>query len=212
MNLHRRGFACLLVLLLSACSSDSNAPANQNGPDGQQDISNVIYVGGVTDEALERMLDVAPKNDPRQAVIVDAPDLSVPVPKETAATFEFHLATEAKRAPSLHPGPAGNPPSKWRRGVHEFLQFLAPERIAHAHGTPYNGTAYYLVITDKDSKQILQVFTSGTSFTPEAADWQHLTDAPQPLTLAITSAFFEDNSVPSDGGPFVGGSFQFRIE
>jgi len=212
MNLHRRGFACLLVLSLSACSSDSNAPTGQNDPGGEQDISNVIYVGGVTDEALERMLDGTPKNDPRQTVIVDAPDLGSPVPKDTAATFQFHLATEAKRMPGLQPVPASNSASIWQRGFHELLQFLAPERVAHAHGTPYNGTAYYLVITDKDSKQILQVFTPETSFTPEAVDWQHLTDAPQPLTLKITSAFFDDNSVTTDGGPFVGGSFQFRIE
>jgi hypothetical protein len=32
------------------------------------------------------------------------------------------------------------------------------------------------------------------------------------LTLTITSTFFEDNNVPADGGPFVGGSFPFRIE
>jgi hypothetical protein len=68
------------------------------------------------------------------------------------------------------------------------------------------------VITDKDSRQVLQVFTSGSSFTPEAVDWQHLVDAPQPLTLEITSAYFENNSVPADGGPFVGGKFQFTIE
>ena len=169
-------------------------------------------MGSVTDDALLRMLDLTPKHDPGQVVIVDAPDLGTPVPKDTAATFQFHLAIEATRMPGLPPGTNGKPASMWRRGFHEFLNFLAPERVAHAHGTPYNGTAYYLVITDKDSKQILQVFTQETSFTPELVDWQHLTDAPQPLTLKITSAFFEENSVPADGGPFVGGSFPFRIE
>ncbi|MEI9949066.1 MAG: hypothetical protein WDO74_08800 [Pseudomonadota bacterium] len=92
------------------------------------------------------------------------------------------------------------------------MQLLAPERIAHAHGTPYNGPAYYLVISGADSKQILQVFTSGASFTPEAEDWKHLAQAPQPLSLKITSAIFEENSIPANGGPFVGGKFPFRIE
>jgi len=212
MNLHARGAVCLLVLLSSACSSNTDAPANSNGPDGEQDLSNVIYVPNVTDEALERMLAITPKTDARQAVIVDSPDLTAPVSKDSPATLRFHLVGETAHAPALRFAPSSHAPSKWRRGVHEFLQLLAPERIAHAHGEPYNGTAYYLVISDKDSKQILQVFTPETSYTPEALDWQHLVEAPQPLTLEITSAFFESNSVPVDGGPFVGGKFQFRIE
>ncbi len=94
----------------------------------------------------------------------------------------------------------GDAPSIWQRSFHELLQLLAPERIAHAHGTPYNGPAYYLVISGADSKQILQVFTSGASFTPEAEDWKHLAQAPQPLSLKITSAIFEENSIPANGG------------
>jgi hypothetical protein len=211
MNLHRRGAACLLVLLLSACSSNSDAPANGNG---KPDISNVIYVGAPNDETLESMLDMTPKTDAQHAVIVDSPDLTVPVSKDNPVTFEFHVVGETAHAPRS--APSKQAPSLWRRGVHDFMQLLAPVRTAHAHGEAYNGTAYYLVITDKNSKQILQVFTSGTesgsSFAPEALDWQHLVDAPQPLTLEITSAYFENNSVPADGGPFVGGKFQFTIE
>lgn len=212
MNLHRLGTAFLLASLLAACSSNSDAPKNQNGTGAEPDLDNVIYVGETTDEALVRMLDGTPKTDPRQAVIVASPDLTVPVPKDNPFTLQFHLASEASRAPGLHLTPANHAPSVWQRGFHDFLQLLTPVRVAHAHGAPFNGTAYYLVITDKDAKQILQVFTPETSFTPEAVDWQHLVDAPQPLTLEITSAYFEDNSVTADGGPFVGGKFQFRVE
>ncbi len=172
----------------------------------------MIYVGGATDEALKRLLDVAPKNDAKHVVIIDSPDLKAPVPKDSPATLQFHLVGETTRAPGLRPRPAGPPPSKWQRSFHELLELLAPERIAHAHGTPYNGTAYYLVITGADSKQILQLFTAQTSFTPEAVDWQNLVQAPQPLTLDVTSAFFDENDIPAGEGPFVGGSFQFRIE
>lgn len=210
MNPYRPGAAFALLLLLSSCSSDASAPADHH-PNGQ-DISDVIYVGGVTDEALERLLDTKPKDDPRQAMVVESPDLSAPLPQDSAATFKFHLASEAKRAPSLQRGSGRSQPSKWQRSFHEVLQFLAPVRVAHAHGAPYNGTAYYLVITDANSQQKLQVFTTETSFTPEAVDWQNLVQAPQPLTLSITSAFFEDNDVPVDGGPFVGGAFPFEIE
>lgn len=172
----------------------------------------MIYVPNVTDEALDRMLAITPKTDARQAAVVDSPDLTAPVSKDSPATFQFHLLGQTAHAPGLRFAPEDSARSKWRRGFHEFLQLLAPERIAHAHGEPYNGTAYYLVISDEDSKPILQVFTPETSYTPEALDWKHLVEAPQPLTLEITSAYFESNNVTADGGPFVGGKFQFRIE
>jgi hypothetical protein len=211
MNPYRPRAAFALLLLLSSCSSNGDAPTHQHQPDGQ-DISDVIYVGDVTDEALKRLLGAEAKDDPRQALTVDSPDLSAPLPADKAATFEFHLASAATVAPGLRPEPVRNHPSKWQRAAHDFLQLLTPVRIAHAHGAPYNGTAYYLVIRDADEKQRLQVFTSETSFTPEAVDWQNLVQAPQPLTLTITSAYFEVNNVPADGGPFIGARVQFRIE
>jgi len=66
------------------------------------------------------------------------------------------------------------------------------------------------VISDADGKQRLQVFTTQTSFTAEAVDWQNLVQAPQPLAIEITSAYFQTND-PVDG-PFVGGPFPFTIE
>ena len=211
MNSYRRR-AVFALLLLTACSS--NASSNDHDhPEGSVDISDAIYVGSVTDEALERLVDATPKTDARQAITVDSPDLTAPLAKDAPVAFEFHLATSTTtRAPSLRLSPARPARTIWQRSLHEVEQFLSPVRVAHAHGTPYNGTAYYLVFSDADSKPLLQVFTTGTSYTPEAADWQRLAEAPQPLSLAITSAFFEANDIPADGGPFVGGIFPFTIE
>jgi hypothetical protein len=212
MNLRRRGAAYLLLSLLAACSSNSSGPTTQPSPGAEQDIRNVIYVGAASDEALPRLLAVTPKNDPRQAVILDSPDVTAPLPKDSPVTFEFHSATQALRAPGLHPEPLASPSSKWQRSFHELLQLLAPERTAYAHLPPYNGWAYYLVVSDDAGKQILQVFTPDTSFTPEQTDLDNLKSAPQPLTLAITTAYFDEGSIPTDGGPFVGGTFSFRFE
>jgi hypothetical protein len=213
MSRHRYGAASGLLLLLSSCSSDGSAPPDHHGPAGEQDLSNVIYVGAVNDEALERMLDAPLKNDPRRTVVVDSPDLSLPVPPDTAPTLRFHLESEeATRRPGLQLEPPRTQPSKWQRSFRELVRFLSPERVAHAHGAPYNGTAYYIVISDAHSKPKLQAFTPETSFTPEAVDWQNLVQAQQPLTLTITSALFVESAVPAEGGPFDGGSFPFRIE
>jgi hypothetical protein len=88
------------------------------------------------------------------------------------------------------------------------LQFLAPERIAHAHGEPYSGPALLPRDHDADSKQRLQVFTPKTSFTPEAGDWQKLVQAPQPLKLEITSAFFGKTGSPWTAGHSSAASFR----
>jgi len=215
MKLAARGAAVCLSLLLAlvatACSSDNKA-SDAQGPAGEQDIGQVIYVGEPTDEALLRLLDSTAMADPHHALTLDSPDVTAPVPKDAPVTFAFHVAASAQSTPTMQRALGQPGRFAWRRGLHEFLQLIAPVRIAHAHGAPYNGTAYYLVVSDRDSKPVLQVFTSETSFTPEAVDFQHLVDAPQPLTLEITFADFEDNRIPSGGGPFQGGKFQFRIE
>jgi hypothetical protein len=208
MDLHRRWVAAATLMLLLGCSNESDDATNE--PAGPADISNVIYAGGTTDEALLRLLDAAPKDEPQQYVIVDAPDLSEPLSPDTAPTFELHLASEARHVPAPRALPA--PPPVWQRALREVLQLLGPPRVAHAHGVPYNGTAYYLVISDADAKPQLQLFTGKTSYTPETDVWQKLAQAKQPLTLTIISGFFEDNDIPADGGPFVGGTFELRIE
>jgi len=208
MNLHRKRFAgwpLWSLVLLTGCSSSDHAPA------GPQDISEVIYVGGTTDEALLRLLDATAKDDPQRLLNLDSPDLAAPVAKDSPATFQFHALSPSTRAPDLRPRQVPQS-SRWAHAWHEFVDLVSPERIAHAHGAAFNGTAYYLVFSDADSKQKLQLFTSDTSYLPEANAWQSLATAPQPLTLDITWASFEANDIPQDSGPFVGGKFQFRIE
>jgi hypothetical protein len=208
MNLHRRLVALGSFALLLGCSNDAND--SRQKPASPPDIGSVVYAGGTTDEALLRLLDITAKDDARQYVIVDAPDLSEPLPSDPPAAFEFHLASEATHVPTPRAAPVPRP--AWRRALGEVLQLLGPPRVAHAHGVPYNGTAYYLVVRDADSKPLLQVFTGKASYTPAADAWQKLTEAKPPLTLDITSAFFEANDIPADGGPFVGGEFEFTIE
>jgi hypothetical protein len=209
MNLHRRWVVGVPLLLL-ACSNKDDAAPEPSESDGPVDISDVVYVGGTTDEALLRMLDSKIKDDVTQYVSVEAPDLNEALAADTPATFEFHLASEAKHLGTPRALPV-QPPA-WQRAAREVLKLLGPPRVAYAHGTPYNGTAYFLTISDADAKAQLRVFTNKASYTPDAAAWESLTNAAQPLTLEISSAFFDDNDVTADGGPFVGGSFDFRIE
>ncbi len=204
-----RASSLVLLLALSSCSSDAKEPAKRD-PDAALDLSRAVYVGSTTDEALERLVDATLKDDPNQYVIVDAPDLSEPLSADTPATFEYHLASQASRSPRVEPAPAA--PPAWQRSLRELVKLLGPLRVAHAHGAPYNGIGYFLNFKDADQRSQLLVFTSKAAFTPDAEAWQTLADAKQPLELVITSAYFEENDIPSDGGPFVGGSFELRVE
>ncbi|MET0795088.1 MAG: hypothetical protein ABW061_26455 [Polyangiaceae bacterium] len=198
------------LLLLSACSSKTDPPSDKPGSSNLPDISNVVYVGAPTDDALLRLLAAPTKDEPQKYVLVDAPDFSVPLSQDSPATIAFHLASQARA-----PFPALKAPQRapaWQRPLRDLLHLLGAPRPAYAHGTPYNGTAYLLVISDADDKTKLRVFTSNPSYTPQLEAWQSLAQAAQPLRLEITSAFFEENNIPADGGPFVGGSFEFRIE
>jgi len=89
---------------------------------------------------------------------------------------------------------------------------LCAERAAAAHGVPFNGTGYFLVVSDASSRQLLRVFTDETSYTPDASRWGYLASSQQPLTLSITWAQFEENDIPVNSGPFVGGTLPLTIE
>lgn len=205
MMLLRRGVTFGLLLTLSSCSSSDEPKAAE--PDAAPDLEDVVYLSGTTDEALERLVDANAKDDPSQYVIVDAPDFSVPLPADTPAIFEYHLASEATRAPLLPPAPPA-----WQRPLREVLKLLGPPRVAYAHGAPFNGNGYFLTILDADDEPVLRVFTGKNDYAPTTERWQTLVQAKQPLTLEVTSAFFENNDIPSDGGPYIGGSFEFSIE
>ena len=212
MNSRSPWLAFGVLLLAAGCSGKSSAPTEHGNPTTSLDTSTVIYVWGVTDEALLRLLSATPKNDPRQSLVIDSPVSDAPAPKETPQPFLFHPASQALgAAPALRRGPAPHMPRTGLGLFRELAHFLAPERVAHAHGAPFNGTAYLLVVADAASKTQLAVFTNQTSYVPTTEAWKSLAQAPQPLTLTITSASFDLNEIPIDGGPFVGAASPFEI-
>jgi len=212
MNSRSPWLAFGVLLLAAGCSGKSSAPTEHGNPTTSLDTSTVIYVGGVTDEALLRLLSATPKNDPRQSLVIDSPVSDAPAPQETPQPFLFHPASQALgAAPALRRGPAPHMPRTGLGLFRELAHFLAPERVAHAHGAPFNGTAYLLVVADAASKTQLAVFTNQTSYVPTTDAWHSLAQAPQPLTLTIISASFDLNEIPIDGGPFVGAVSPFEI-
>lgn len=72
------------------------------------------------------------------------------------------------------------------------------------HGDPVNGRAYLLVFATASDAELLRVFTTELSYTPDANAWSTVTGAGAAVTVTITSAIFEQNRVTQGGGPWVG--------
>jgi hypothetical protein len=211
--------------LLYACDDhdDDHEPTS--------DIGDVVLEGTVTDEtfvALQSALDQGPPvTDVAQGGSLDAPADGAELPRTPAALFSWHFGATAARpaAPAGARLAASEPPSPspWAlspvperpAGFAAFAaplrELLGPMRSAHAHGTPYTGTATYLRFSIDSNPKLVEVFTSNTSYTPAPELWSKLTGAGKPITLSLVSAIFEENRVAQDGGPFAGSTVTFTI-
>ena len=84
-----------------------------------------------------------------------------------------------------------------------------------AAGAPNDFEMMHLLIFSTPSKSnLLRVFSSLDSYTPDAAAWQTLTLAgkAEAITLSLTSATFEGDALTINGGPFIGQALTFTIE
>lgn len=163
----------------------------------------VLYDGAPTDEALEQML-ALPVESGSELTIV-APTDGAELDADAALTVSFEEAT-ARLTPAVRR--RSGHPDHWLERAARALGVTA----AHAHGTPYNGVAYLLEFADGGQQKRLQVFTDQTSFTIPETEWAALAESPNPITLTIYSATFEENDVVSEGGPFERAQVTFSIQ
>jgi len=194
--------SAVALCFLAACSNAA-PPAGEQPP-----LTEVIYVGATTDEALTRMLALTAEDASTQRVVIASPASGASLPANEPLTFSFQQAATALRVPARKARDRAETRSKLR----SFLAWLSPLGVAHAHGAPFNGVGYYLVVSDATQQQTLRVFTDRRFHALEASDASTLQAAKQPLTLTITSAVFEQNEVTDNGGPFLAGSVEFRLE
>ncbi|WP_437275583.1 hypothetical protein WME90_30600 [Sorangium sp. So ce375] len=189
-------------------------------------LADVIYEGGTTDEALEALLAVEPKDEPSQGTVFDAPEDGAALPGDAAPELTFHVAGTARRtAPGAAPelGLAAGMRELAAPGTRELAApgasivaelgaLLGPARAAWAHGTPINGRAYFLVFATAERELLLRVFTTKLSYTPDAAAWDKLRAAGAPITVSVINAVFENNRIVQGGGPFSGEPLTFSIQ
>ncbi|MBK6516605.1 MAG: hypothetical protein IPM79_00670 [Polyangiaceae bacterium] len=194
---------------LVACSDSTADGAGGAGGGGSDDLADVIYEGGASDEALEALLAQTAEDDAAEGTRFLAPAEDAALDATTPASFEWAVGTTAQSAPSPTRPPAR--PAREEGLLERAVGVLLGVKTAHAHGTPVNGRAYFLVLGTASSPKLVRVFTTNLSYTPAAAVWQRLVDAGEPITGSITNAIFEDNRVAQGGGPFAGTELHFTV-
>ncbi|AUX45632.1 hypothetical protein SOCE26_071270 [Sorangium cellulosum] len=227
MSLRGTARRALLIPALAALVSGAMYAGACGGHEHEDDptssgpeLDDVVYEGGATDEALVALLAVAPKTEPSQGTVFDAPEDGATIPGDAAPELTFHVAGSAQgAAPRIAPAlrlAAASAPAAREVGAGagawaELAALFGPARAAQAHGTPVNGRAYFLVFSTAEREGLLRVFTTELSYTPDAAAWEKLRSAGAPITVEVVNALFESNRVAQGGGPFVGEPVTFTI-
>jgi len=203
----RRFFAVSLASLVAAqftagCGDDTS------GTGGAASTADVIFEAEATDEALEAMLAATDLDDPTQAASLVAPSAGATLDAATPAKFSWTVGASASLIPARGRGRDGvDGATTWA----EFAALFGPIRSAHAHGTPVNGRAYFLVVEDAEGEPVHRVFTLAFDHTPSASAWDKLAAAPQPLRASVRSAIFENDRIATDGGPWSGPASEFTV-
>ncbi len=162
------------------------------------DDPGTVYQGGTNDEALAA-LEGAKTTESATGPALTAPAADAVLPATPAPAFTWSTGGSTgellpRRAPSFTtPLPFG------------------PLRRAHAHGAPVNGRAYLLTFTGASGSVVLRVFTTTTTYTPDAASWERIRTAGATVTAAVTTASFDNNNLVQDGGPTRGAPRTFTF-
>lgn len=250
-----RPLLLLSTVSLAAVLSTAGLPMMATGCGGSEttddgptdvDISDVIYEGGATDEALEALVAKPPEDVATEAAILTWPSDGEVLSDAVVPTFWFTVASESGPgsggAGSGGTGGAGGSggslggaggsggqgamlrrDSGFRFGWNDAVvptrepsftelvsNFILP--VAHAHGTPISGRAYFLVIASESNPKLLRVFTTKTEYTPADDLWATLKTEKGELSATITNAIFDENRISQGGGPFQGVKIHFKIQ
>jgi hypothetical protein len=199
----------LASALLYACGSDE---PDDDGAELPADYEDVVYTGGVTDEALVAFAGALDQGPPGEGA--GAPTLVEPTATEAwpdnIPTFRWTFgAAGARREPVeiLQP----NAPAAAPEWVAPLRELFGPLRAAQAHGTPFTGHATFLVFSTDANPKLLRVFTGETSYIPTQPLWQTLVDAHAPITLTLIGAEFEENRIAQGTKLLKGAPYTFTI-
>jgi hypothetical protein len=169
----------------------------------------VVYLGGATDEALDALVAATAKSDDSKAITFEAPAKDEVIPGDDPFTFVWLEAGAQARIDPLQPRPKHREAPVLERALGVLL---AGTPVAHAHGDPISGPAYYLIFSSSTEKELVKVFTTGTDYQPGGNEWNKLKGVDGTVTLRLVWADFEENRIVQDGGPWSTPPLTFTIQ
>ena len=201
------------IAICVACSAGAPDEGGAEHAHLEDELGDVVYQGKVTDEALLRLLDHELQAEVEPRVSVCSMAAGATVTPDTPV--EFSLSTSGC---ALAPDPSPNRHA-WNSSTQPaeepvlsiLVGALVPIGVAHAHGAPFNGTAYYLRVVDAHGVVSMQAFTDAMTYTPNQAQWARMVESTGPLRLEIVWAEFDNNEV-AGSGPFEAQPVSFQLQ
>lgn len=192
---------------LAACGA-SGASTDTEAPDPL--LADVIFEGGANGKSLDALLAAPTLVDPTRGAVIDSPTTGTEIPPSPVMTFTWHPGSgmaALQGAPSLLPVDRASRLSL--RGP--LAELFGPEREARADATLMSGVGYFLLFSTDVTPRLLRVFTTKTSYTPDAKAWAALRSAGTWTTLSVFAASFADDRLAPNGGPWKATPIQFCI-
>lgn len=210
------GASTFALSLGAGCGDDTGAGGESD--EENPALADVVYAGGATDEALESLLDATATESATQGAGFTSPANGATVSAASSPSFTWAVGAKSGRlTPADHPVQIFSDPTKTQprqcddHPMIGLLQgFLAHERSAFAHGTPTSGPAYFVVFSASGNDKLLRVFTTDTSYAPDATALGKLKGAGT-IHAVIENAEFDQNRIAQDGGPFTGPAIDFTV-
>ena len=179
-------------------------------------LADVVFEGSATPGALASLLDATPIPDVSLAPYISDPPNNAVLKASERPLFAW--SPDGMTA-TLAPAPASPPAllvpleNKRSGALPAWLaDLVGPERTAFAATPALTGKGYFLLFSTDSIPRLLRVFTTETTYTPDAKAWKTLVDAGTWTKLIVVSARFWQDERLVGTGPFVGSPILFCIE
>ncbi len=160
----------------------------------------LVFEGDANAPAYADLTAVQGPENPATYAIFDTPAEGAVYAATRVPAFTWHMnAQPGGGAFLLSPAPPLRHAS-----LGPLLDLFAGERVAAAQGNPINGLGYLLLFSTEKNNNLLRVFTTKTSYTPEGGALEIMKNAGASIQVWILTGLFKDSALTPDGGPFRG--------
>ena len=189
------------TLLVALASSAAYMPACSSSSDGAQSSSSltagVLLEGDASEVTLLQVLNTESDTWGWAGGAFITPKPASALAANTDATI---VSADKPYTFSWHSDPSDS-----------FPQAGAAGALSIAAAGGFTGLTYLLVFSTPDNARLLRVYTTIPSYTPSAAAWKQLVAVSGPITVALTTASFENDQLTVEGGPHGGQQLALTI-